>query len=84
MIIYNRIVFNNVYQYYTPLYPCGFIIKIEIDSNYGDKRLVGFDKIEIVDVMKREVVKERNVNIINISNVVDDVTIVNIICIYIY
>ena len=61
MIIYNRIVFNNVYQYYTPLYPCGFIIKIEIDSNYGDKRLVGFDKIEIVDVMKREVVKERNV-----------------------
>ena len=40
MIIYNRIVFNNVYQYYTPLYPCGFIIKIEIDSNYGDKRFL--------------------------------------------
>ena len=61
MILYNSIVFNNVYQYYTPLYPSGFIVKIEIDSNYGDKRLVGFDKIEIVDVMKREVVKERTV-----------------------
>ena len=47
----------NYYYYYSPHFPIGFIIKIEIYSNYGDFNYIAIDDIKIFD--------ENNENIIN-------------------
>ena len=46
----NKIIYNEEYQYYCPSFPFGFILKIEMISNYGNKNFIGIDNLQIFNI----------------------------------
>ena len=46
--LYNyKIIYNEEYQYYSPFLPFGYILKIEMMSNYGNKNYIGIENIQL-------------------------------------
>ena len=46
----NKIIYNEEYQYYCPSFPFGYILKIEMISNYGNKNFIGIDNLQIFNI----------------------------------
>ena len=54
--LYNyKLIFNEEYHYYSPLFPFGYILKIEMISNYGNKNFIGMDNIQLFDIENNEI-----------------------------
>ena len=46
--LYNyKIIYNEEYQYYSPFLPFGYILKLEMMSNYGNKNYIGIENIQL-------------------------------------
>ena len=46
--LYNyKIIYNEEYQYYSPFLPFGYILKIEMMNNYGNKNYIGIENIQL-------------------------------------
>ena len=46
-------------DYFVPYLPCGYIVKVELISNCGCDKFVGYKTIKIMDVKGDDVVKEK-------------------------
>ena len=51
----NKIIYNDEYQYYCPSFPFGFILKIEMISNYGNKSYIGIENLQIFNEENKEI-----------------------------
>ena len=51
----NKIIFNEEYQYYCPSFPFGYILKIEMISNYGNKNYIGIENLQIFNEENKEI-----------------------------
>ena len=51
----NEYVYNPIHGYYCPAYPMGYVIKIELISNWGNETYVGLDKIKLFDEKNDEI-----------------------------
>ena len=54
---YNEQIDND---YFVPYLPCGYIVKVELISNCGCDKYIGYKSVKIIDVKGDDVVKERN------------------------
>ena len=59
-----KMIYNKEYQYYSPFLPFGYILKIEIFSNYGNKNYIGIENIQLFDEENKEI----NLNFSSIKN----------------
>ena len=50
-----KMVYNDEYKYYCPFLPFGYILKIEMISNYGDKNYIGINNIQLFDEDNNEI-----------------------------
>ena len=50
-----KMIYNEEYQYYTPFLPFGYILKIEMISNYGNKNYIGFENIQLFNEDNNEI-----------------------------
>jgi hypothetical protein len=50
-----KMIYNEEYNYYSPFLPSGFILKIEMMSNYGNKEYIGIDSIQLFDEDNNEI-----------------------------
>jgi hypothetical protein len=50
-----KMIYNDEYQYYTPFLPFGYILKIEMISNYGNKNYIGFENIQLFNEDNNEI-----------------------------
>ena len=50
-----KMIYNEEYLYYTPFLPFGFILKIEMISNYGNKNYIGFENIQLFNEENNEI-----------------------------
>ena len=51
----SKMIFNEEYQYYTPFLPFGYILKIEMINNYGNKNYIGFENIQLFNEENNEI-----------------------------
>ena len=51
----NTITYNEEYQYYCPCFPFGYILKIEMLDNYGNKNFIGIENIKIFNEENKEI-----------------------------
>ena len=51
----NKIIYNEEYQYYCPSFPFGFILKIEMISNYGNKNFIGIENLQIFNLENKKI-----------------------------
>ena len=51
----NKIIYNEEYQYYCPSFPFGYILKIEMISNYGNKNYIGIENLQIYNYENKEI-----------------------------
>lgn len=47
-------------DYFVPYLPCGYIVKVELISNCGCDKYIGYKSVKIIDVKGDDVVKERS------------------------
>ena len=59
---YNKMIYNEEYQYYSPFLPFGHILKIEMISNYGNKNYIGIENIELFDEDNNEIISQIPLN----------------------
>ena len=50
-----KMIYNEEYKYYSPFLPFGYILKIEIIRNYGDKNYIGINNIQLFDEDNNEI-----------------------------
>jgi hypothetical protein len=48
-------IYNEEYQYYSPFLPFGYILKIEMINNYGNKNYIGIQNIQLFDEEDKEI-----------------------------
>ena len=53
---YNKNIYNEENQYYCPSFPFGYILKIEIFSNYGNKNYIGIENIQLFNEENKEII----------------------------
>ena len=50
-----KMIYNEDYQYYSPYLPFGYILKIELFSNYGNRNYIGIESIQLFDEDNNEI-----------------------------
>ena len=50
-----KMIYNEDYQYYSPYLPFGFILKIELYSNYGNRNYIGIESIQLFNEENNEI-----------------------------
>ena len=50
-----KMIYNDEYQFYSPFLPFGYILKIEMINNYGNKNYIGIQNIQLFDEDDKEI-----------------------------
>ena len=51
----NEYIYNPLHGYYCPVYPIGYVIKIELITNWGNDSYIGIEKIQLFDEKNDEI-----------------------------
>ena len=54
-LLNNILIYNKEYDYYSPSYPSGFIIKILLINNWGNNEYIGLEQIQLFDENNYEI-----------------------------
>ena len=76
LLLNSTIIYNKEYDYYSPAYPSGFVLKFLLMNNWGSKDYIGLEQIKLFDEENNEINLNENDNNDENSNNINSIYLI--------